>query len=272
MKFKNPFKSSNFNSYSYSYAYTSAEEMGERADQILNENSSFAATEAYKSARTNLLFISNDDGCNIIAVTSSVPKEGKTISCINMAVCLAATGKKVLLIDADMRRPKIAETLNLKKTPGLSELLAGFVKISDETANCCRQKTSHFGLDVISAGTTPPNPSELLAGKRLPELFEKLSSEYDYIMIDTPPSLVVTDALILKPHINGYVIVVRSQVSRTEMVKETVSKLRQIDAKICGLLLNGKKIKSGRRYNKYYGKYGKYGKYSKYYKYKKYSK
>ena len=241
----------------------SAVEINFRPDQILNNKSSFAVTEAYKTVRTNLHYISNDDGCNIIAVTSSYPGEGKTITCSNIAICLAQSGKKVLLIDSDMRKPQISETFGLEKNPGLSELLAGIVKLSDDEANCCIQKTHIENLDAISAGKTPPNPSELLAGKRLKELLEKLSEKYDFIMIDTPPTLVVADAMILKNHINGYIIVVRSDVSGSDMVKETVAKFRQIDAKICGFVLNGQKVKTGGKYSRY-GKYKKYSKYSRY--------
>ena len=106
----------------------------------------------------------------------------------------------------------------------------------------------------------------MLAGSRLGDLLDKLSPEYDFIMIDTPPTLIVADSLIIKNHTNGYIVVVRSDVSSTDLVGETVSKLHQIDAKVCGFVLNGQKVKSGR----HYGKYGKYGKYSKYSKYSKY--
>ena len=240
-----------------------SEKTNSRPDQILSSSSSFAVTEAYKTARTNLLYTNNYDGCNIIAVTSSYPGEGKTITCVNMAICLAQSGKKVVIIDSDMRKPQISETLGIEKTPGLSEILAGFVKINDEEGNCCRQKTHIENLDVISAGKTPPNPSELLAGSRLKDLLDALSSEYDYIMIDTPPTLVVADSMILKNHINGYIVVVRSDVSSIDIVNETVSKLRQIDAKIFGFILNGQKVKTSKRYSRY-SRYGKYSKYSKY--------
>lgn len=239
------------------------EEINNRSENILTKKTSFAVTEAYKTARTNLQFVSNDDGCNIIAFTSSMPAEGKTISCINMSICLAQSGKRVLLIDSDMRKPQVADTLDLDKTPGLSELLAGFIKISENEQDCARQKTAIPNLDVISAGRTPPNPSELLSGSRMKELLDKLSPEYDYIMIDTPPTLVVTDSLVIRNQVNGYVVVVRSGVSSMDVVKETVSKLRQIDAKICGFILNGQKTKSTGRYSRYtrYSKYGHYGAY-----------
>jgi capsular exopolysaccharide synthesis family protein len=247
---------------------TESEELNFRPDQVLNDKTSFAVSEAYKTARTNLQFVSNDDGCNIIAFTSSFPAEGKTMTCVNMSVCLAQNGKKVLLIDSDMRKPQIAVTLGVKKTPGLADLLAGFVKLSNNDENMIRQKTHIPNLDVITAGNTPPNPAELLAGTRFKELIEKLSKEYDYIMIDTPPTLVVTDSLVIRNHVNGYVIVVRSGITGIDIVKETVSKLRQIDAKICGFIINGRKTKGGGKYSRY----SKYSKYSRYSRYSRYSK
>lgn len=227
-----------------------------RFDHILSNYSSFAVAEAYRSARSNLQFASNEDGCNIIAVTSSIPSEGKTISCTNLAISLAQSGKRVLLIDADMRKPQVASGLGLKQSPGLSEMLAGFVKISDNDINFCRQKLPNIsGIDIIASGKTPPNPAELLGGKRFPAILDILSSEYDFIMIDTPPVLIVTDAIVIKPHINGYIIVTRANVSRMDVVKETVGKLRQVEAKICGFIFNGKKNKMGTKY----GKYSRYG-------------
>ena len=243
-----------------------SDEINTRPDHILSEKTSFAVSEAYKTARTNLQFVSNDDGCNVIAFTSSMPAEGKTLSCVNMAICLSQNGKRVLLIDSDMRKPQIATTLGLEKMPGLSDLLAGFIKISDNDRACARQKTSYPNLDVITAGKNPPNPAELLAGNRLKELLDTLSSEYDYILIDTPPTLVVTDSLVIKNLVNGYVVVVRSGITGIDIAKETVGKLKQIDAKICGFILNGQKTKGAGKYARYskYGKYGKYGRDSSY--------
>ena len=161
-------------------------DINDRPEFILNASSPFAVSEAYRSARTNLRFVSSPDGCTIIATTSSVPKEGKTITCINLAVSLAENNHKVLLIDADMRMPQVATALGVNKFPGLSELLAGIVKFTDDD-NLCRQSSGIKNLDIISAGKTPPNPAELLASKKMKELLDKLAPEYDYIMIDTPP-------------------------------------------------------------------------------------
>lgn len=239
-------------------------EVNTRPAFILNSKTPFAVAEAYRSARTNLRFVSAPEGCSIIATTSSFPGEGKTLTCINLAVSLAENNHRVLLIDSDMRKPQVASALGLNKTPGLSDLLAGFVKIS-ESDTCCRQKSNIKNLDVITAGKTPPNPSELLASNRMKRLLDKLAPEYDFIMIDTPPSLVVTDALVLKPYVYGYIMVVRSGYSKIEMIKETVSKYNQAEAKICGFVLNAQRSKGGT-----YGKYGKYGKYGRYGKYGKY--
>ena len=234
-------------------------EINTRSSFTLNDKTPFAVSEAYRSARTNLRFVCAPDECNIIAVTSSFPGEGKTLTCINLAISIAENNQKVLLIDSDMRKPQIASTLGLEKSPGLSELLAGMVKISTDDT-CCRQKTKIKNLDVITAGKTPPNPSELLASDRMKRLLDKLSPEYDFIMIDTPPALVVTDALVLKPYISGYVMVVRSGHTKIEVIKETLNRYKQADAKICGIMLNAHRSKGGS-----YGKYSKYSHYGRKY-------
>ena len=222
--------------------------------KVLHEDSPYAFREAYVRLRTNLMFglaATGNSKCKTVAVTSSNPGEGKTTTTVNVAISFAMLGKKTLIIDADMRRPQVGRLLDVSSRNGFSNLLGGF-------GECYVHSFEGLPLDIITAGNMPPNPSELLAGSRLKKLLEKLSSEYDYIMIDTPPALVVTDAMVLKPYINGYVIVVRSDVSGIEFVKETVNRLKQIDAKICGFILNGHKSKTGIKY----GGYGKYSKYS----------
>ncbi len=232
-----------------------------RPDVILGNSVPFAIAEAYKTARTNIQFVTADDKCKILPVTSSIPGEGKTITCINTASCLAQNDNKVLLIDADMRKPQIATALGLQKSPGLSDILASLIK-TDAPDPYCRQKSNIPNLDVITAGKTPPNPAELLAGKKMSALLEALSEEYDYILIDTPPVLVVTDALVLAPLVSGYVLVVRAGVTHGEVLRETVARFETLNAKICGFMLNGQRSKTGS-----YGRYGKYGKYGRYGKY-----
>ena len=223
-----------------------------RRDHIINPATPFAVTEAYKSTRTSIIFANTKEGCNTIAFTSSAPGEGKTITCINMAISLAQSGKKVLVIDSDMRKPQVAATLRVSSVPGLSELLAGVIDIKLGLDSCI-QKTEYENFDVIASGAIPPNPAELIACERTPKLFELLSKDYDYILIDTPPSLVVTDALLYKDHIMGYIIVVRANHSRSDSLEHLVDKFNQLGARVIGFILNDRvhKEKSYKHYHSY---------------------
>ena len=151
-----------------------------------------------------------------------------------------------------MRKPQVAASLKLSSVPGLSEMLAGVVDM-DEFPSLCRQKTEYANLDVITAGAIPPNPAEIIACQRTKKLFEKLSLEYDDILIDTPPSLVVTDALLYKDHIMGYIIVVRANHSRSDSLEHLVDKFNQLGARVIGFILNDRvhKEKSYKHYHSY---------------------
>lgn len=223
-----------------------------RREHIIGSDTPFAVTEAYKSARTSLIFANTAEGCNIIAFTSSAPGEGKTVTCINMAISLAQSGKKVLIIDSDMRKPQVAASLKLSSVPGLSELLAGVIDMN-LTPQCCRQHTQFENVDIIAAGAIPPNPAELIACPRTAKLLERLAPEYDYILIDTPPSLVVTDALLYKDSIMGYVVVVRANSTRSDSTERLMEKFKQLDARVIGFILNDRirKEKSYKRYSNY---------------------
>ena len=220
-----------------------------RRQHIIGRDLPFAVVEAYKSARTSLTFTNLSDGCNIIAFTSSEPGEGKTVTCINMAISLAESGKKVLLIDSDMRKPQIATTMRVSGVPGLSELLSGLVDMNARP-DLCIQESGYENLDIISAGSIPPNPAELIAGARMTKLFERLSCEYDYILIDTPPSLVVTDAVLYKNIVSGYVIVVRANKSRSDSTAKLIERFKQVDARVIGFILNDSEPR-GKKYKNY---------------------
>lgn len=220
-----------------------------RRQHILGSDVPFAVVEAYKSARTSLTFTNTTEGCNIVAFTSSAPSEGKTVTCINMAISLAEGGKRVLLIDSDMRKPQVAATVRVGGVPGLSELLSGVIDM-DACPDLCRQKAIHQNLDVIPAGSIPPNPAELIAGPRTARLFERLSKEYDYILVDTPPSLVVTDAILYKDIVSGYVIVIRANKSRSDSTERLVERMKQVGARVIGFILNDK-ANSGKKYKSY---------------------
>lgn len=220
-----------------------------RRQHLIGHDVPFAVVEAYKSARTSLIFTNTVEGCNVVAFTSSAPSEGKTVTCINMAITLAQGGKKVLLIDSDMRKPQVASALKLSTVPGLSELLSGVVDM-DVCPDLCRQKTEYENLDLIAAGAIPPNPAELIACPRTAKLLNRLAKDYDYILIDTPPSLVVTDALLYKDLVSGYVIVIRANKSRSDSTVKLVERMRQVGARIIGFILNDR-IHSRKKYKSY---------------------
>lgn len=220
--------------------------------RTLCENLNFAGAEAYKMLRTNLLFsLPDEKKCRVIGVTSSISGEGKSTTVINMAYTFAQAGKKVLLLEADMRRPNIARRLQLKSTPGLSNLLAG---LSDAVI---QQSKQFSNLYVISAGDIPPNPSEMLGSHRMKSCIETLAERFDFIFIDLPPVNIVTDALSLCRIVDGFVFVVRQDYSTKAAIRDAIRQLNIVDAKLLGFVMNssGGKEKSYR-----YGKYGKYGK------------
>lgn len=251
VKIKNPF--SMFAKHKNTYRDPS----GCREASLLNDNSSFAAVEAYHMARTNLLFTRVDDGCQSMVFTSTYLSEGKSINCANLAIAMTQNGKKVLLMDADLRCPVVHEIFGLPNQNGLSEVLAGII----EREKCKPLATATPNLYVLPSGSIPPNPSELLSSKRMSELIAHFSEEFDYIMIDTPPLSVVTDAAVLSKLVQGYVLVVRAGRVPTEELQNVVARLERLGANILGFLLNDMDSKTGNKY----GKYGSYGKYNKNY-------
>jgi len=221
------------------------------ADNILNENSTFTLTEAYKTARTNIMFsLASVEGCKKVIFTSAEPGEGKTTTVLNMAITFAQTGLRVLLIDGDLRKPRTHRYLGIEKTNGLSDLLAGLIEIKDAIKH-----SEEKGLDCITAGQIPPNPVELLSSDAMCELLNKLSESYDYIFIDTPPVTVVTDAASMAKFVNGYVVVIRHNYTIHELLEKTRQSLKFAEAKILGFVINDIKPMAGIGYSKY-GTYG----------------
>jgi len=226
---------------------------------VVGKNRPFANAEAHKRLRANVIFSFPDEGkCRIIGVTSAMAHEGKTTTSINLAYDMMQAGKKVLLVDADMRMSNIVRILNIKKAPGLSNLLVG-IKDNDKYV---QNSELIDGLPIISCGSIPPNPSELLASKRMEVLLDTLKEHYDYIILDLPPIAAVSDALIVSKLTDGMIVVVRQDYSDKRLLDDAIRQLKFNDANIIGIVLNCAHIE-----NKYYGKYGKYGKYSKYAKY-----
>jgi len=221
---------------------------------LLDDSMPLALRETYNSMRTNLMFIMNHADRKQIVFTSAVPSEGKTTTSINAAILFAQTGAKVLVIDADMRRPKIHRTLKLNHIPGLSDTLARLKPLSD-----CIQASSVENLDVLAAGTVPPNPSELLLGEQFDLLLKEVNEKYDYVIIDAPPIKSVTDATIISTKVLGAVIVVRSDFSQKPDVLEAVESIESVGGKVLGFVLNAVNEMTGGTYRGYrYGYAGKY--------------
>lgn len=202
--------------------------------QILNEQSPFAMKEAYRTLRTNIRFALRGEGCKKFCITSSSQGEGKSITILNLAITFAETGHKVLLIDADLRRPAINRLLVEKATPGLSNVLAG---LTDETE--VLRKEVRPNLDIIFSGDIPPNPAELLDSDRMKELLDKLSRRYDYILVDTPPVNVVSDACVVANLLDGVLLLARQGRSRKESLKRAVNNLELAGVKLLGCVFNG---------------------------------
>lgn len=229
---------------------------------VIGKNRPFATAEAHKRLRTNVMFsFAEEAGCRVIGVTSAMAHEGKTTTSINLAYDLMKAGKKVLLIDADMRMSNIVKILDVNRSPGLSNLLVG----REENMKCLQATAVLEDLRVLTCGDIPPNPSELLSSKRMAAAIDTLRKVYDYIVIDLPPIATVSDALIVSKLTDGMIIVVRQDYADKRLMDDTVRQLQFHEANIIGFVMNCTHSE-----NKYYGKYGKYGKYGRYYKYGKY--
>ncbi|MFH1879153.1 MAG: polysaccharide biosynthesis tyrosine autokinase [Candidatus Omnitrophota bacterium] len=214
-------------------------------------------SEAYRSLRTSIMFTAVEHRRKTLLFTSSGPQEGKTTSAINLAIVMAQTGEKTVLVDADLRQPRIEKVFDLGTKRGLTEVLAGNNKLGDVT-----NKTEIENLDVIACGSIPPNPSELLGSQRMNDLLRQLEDKYDRIIIDTPPVLAVTDAVVLSGKVDGTIVVIkagetnRNAVSKTKEILESVK-----SANLIGAVLNMVEVANAGGYYYYYHYYGKYGKY-----------
>ncbi len=236
------------------------ERNGIRCNFILNDSTEFAVAEAYRMARTNIFYLPIESKCKKIAITSAVASEGKSYTSINIAKVLAQAGKKVLLIDADMRSPRVARYTGMsQKNEGLSEFLAGI------TTEINIIKDTPIGVDVLLSGKSSTSAAELLAMGAVDKLFEKVSAEYDYVIIDTPPTNVVTDSTVLAEKVDGYIISARAGFSNIDELKQMTRALELLNAKILGMVISNvdPKTEQGVRYGRYYKKYS----YRRYYGY-----
>ena len=189
--------------------------------------------EAYRQIRTNLQFIDVDNPAKVIVVTSSLPGEGKTTVAVNLAVVLAQSGVRVALIEADMRRPRVTRYLGMISGAGLSNVLSGAAYLDDVL-----QPYGDGQLSVIAAGPVPPYPSEMLGSQQMRGLLDALREEYDYVILDAPPLLPVTDGAVLSVAADGAILVARHGVTTKAQLAQASSDLRRIDARLLGVILN----------------------------------
>lgn len=204
-------------------------------------------SEQYRTIRTNIQYAMVDRDIKTLVVTSSGPSEGKSTTSANLSVVFANSGKRVLLVDADMRKPTVAKTFAMNNFQGLSTLLGSReVSISNVV-----QPTDISNLSIMTSGPKPPNPSELLASNRMLELIEEIKSQYDLIIFDMPPVVVVTDAQIIASKTDGTILVVRENVTKRASLLKAKHLLEIVDTSILGVVYNGAKNVSDQSY--YYG-------------------
>jgi capsular exopolysaccharide synthesis family protein len=203
--------------------------------------------EAFRAIRTNILFSSPDEGSRTLVVTSTGPGEGKTTVSCNLAIGFAMAGQRVLLIDADMRRPRVHEAFGHDEEPGLSNVLVGNAKASQAV-----RKTTVAGLWVLNAGRIPPNPAELVGSKRFKNFLQSLGEHFDWIVIDSPPVMAVTDAVITANNASGVVFVVGSEMTSRHVAKQAIEQLANSNARLIGAILNRVDLE---KHSYYYSQY-----------------
>lgn len=228
------------------------------ADMLLNSKTPFHITEAYKTLRTNLLFAIAAAGDaefpNVFVVSSSLPGEGKSISSANLAIAMSQMNAKVLLVDADLRKPVQNKLFAASNIRGLSTVLIGETLL-DVTV----KKDVRPNLDLLTSGKIPSNPSELLGSKAMHKLLGQLAEMYDYVIIDTPPINVVSDALTFAPHTVGLLLTVCPSICKHDHLKKSVESAKLANVHILGSFLSNTTNKAiGLSYNRRYGRYGKY--------------
>ncbi|MBM7539771.1 CpsD/CapB family tyrosine-protein kinase [Amphibacillus cookii] len=203
-------------------------------------------SEQYRTIRTNLQFAAVDETLDTMLVTSAGPSEGKSSTVANLAIVFAQQEKKVLLVDADMRKPTVHYTFRVDNRRGLSSVLVGEMSLLEALT-----KSDVDGLDILSSGPIPPNPSELLGSKAMKQVIEEAKGHYDLIIFDTPPVLAVTDAQILANVVDGSLLVVRSKQTDQDSAMKAKELLEPAKSKLLGVVLNDREVTKNQYY--YYG-------------------
>ena len=195
----------------------------------VHEDPQSPRSEAFRQLRTNLQFVDVDNPRKVIVVTSSLPTEGKTTTIVNLAIALASAGTRVVVVEADLRRPKVADLLGIERSVGLTSVLSGRVRVDQAV-----QLWAGGRFDVLASGPLPPNPSELLASQHMKAVLAELRERYDVVLIDTPPLLPVTDAAAVAPATDGAILVCRFKETTRDQVASAAEALQAVSAPLLG--------------------------------------
>jgi capsular exopolysaccharide synthesis family protein len=228
-------------------------------DMYVHENPKSSVAECCRSLRTNILFSAADRELKTIAVCSANQREGKTTSVIYLGTTMAQSGQRTLLIDSDMRRPRLHKSTNVALTPGLSNLLIG-----EADYDSLIKPTEVENLFILPCGPTPPNPAELLLTKRFETVLGELARRFDRIILDSPPIQPVTDAVVLSKRVDGVVLVVRASRTLREELRRSARMIRDVGGSIVGVIVNELDARDSYYGGYGYGGYG-YGRYGGYY-------
>ena len=202
-------------------------------EMLVCYNKDFGMVEAYKSIRTNIMYsMPRSEGGKVIVITSSTAAEGKSTTSINLALTFAQVNAKVLIIDCDLRKPKLHRYLRIERKDGLSNVLCGFTELNNAIKVGVKEN-----LDVLTSGEVPPNPAELLQTEAFEMLLKELRKRYDYIIIDTPPVNIVTDAIFPIKLSDGMILLIRKDHTTYEMIDQALEKINRTGANLLGTIL-----------------------------------
>lgn len=218
------------------------------------ENPKSVISEAYRTLRTNIQFSSIDKDIKSIVITSAKSKEGKSSVASNLAYSLAESGKNVLLVDCDLRKPMVHRIFNISNLNGLTNILIGDKNLKDVLVEHDKRKELH----ILPSGPLPPNPAELLGSNRMKDFIDKVKKEYDMVIFDTPPIGFVTDSAIISTIVDGTIIVINVGETEIELAQHAVDLLKKVNANIIGVVLNKIPVKANRYYGYSYLQYEDY--------------
>ena len=221
---------------------------GMKKSPLLTDLGAFAPrTEAFRLLRTNLQFLDLEQQPRSLVITSAVPGEGKTVTAANLAVALAQAGRKVLLVDGDLRRPRVASLLDLDGAVGLTSVLVGTAELEDAI-----QVHEASGLNFLASGPKPPNPTEILQSRVTHDLLKRLRDDFDMVIVDAPPLLPVADAAVIATATDGAIVVARHGKTTRDQLREAVTRLENVGARVFGVVINMIPRRAANSYYYYY--------------------